>query len=148
MRKLAACILLSSLLFTGCAGGQGLSPIKKPIQAIDFTLVDTQSLAFNDNMPLKEWYLAHYKTKGKYSLNLGEYTYILVSLGEKRSGGYSMEVIDLAGTDKIILTTQAKEPSPEQVKVMMINYPHLLIAIPFDSRNIIWENTISKHHSF
>lgn len=142
MKKVFATLFIASLIITGCSSGDGV--LKKPIKSINYNIVDTYSNNFNANTELKTWYLNNYKNKGKETLNLDGRTYILISLGEKRSGGYNLEIVDITATDKILINTKLTEPSPEQIKTMIITYPHLLIAIPQDDRNIVWENSIVK----
>ena len=141
MNKAVVFLLIAGFLVTGCTTNKIL---KKPINNVDYKIVDTYSDSFNSHKELREWYLDNYKLKGKHTKNLQGSTYILISLGEKRSGGYKMEVTSIEATDKILVNTNLIEPSPDELKTMIITYPHLLLAIKEDVRNIVWENTVSK----
>ena len=52
-----------------------------------------------------------------------------------------MEIVDLTANDTVItIATKLNEPQPDQMTTMVITYPHLLIAISEDNRNVIWND--------
>lgn len=139
MKKFVIYMLIGGLFMSGgCSGGTTAQ--KKPTTSkLNYEIVDTNSNEFKSNRELNGWYMDNYQAKGKYTKTLSSKTYILISAGQRSTGGYNMEIVDVNANDKIVVTTRVIEPQPDQIKTMVITYPHVLIAVPKDNRNIIWE---------
>lgn len=139
MKKIMLYVILGGLLVSGCGGG---NVSKKPVNPeMNYEVVDTTTDEFKQNRELNKWYLENYQAKGKYKINSQGRTYILISAGQRSTGGYKMEIVDIKANESFItIVTKVTEPQPDQVTTMVITYPHVLIAISEDNRNIIWED--------
>lgn len=57
--------------------------------------------------------------------------YILITMGEVPTGGYSIDVQDVyTHDDTIIVKTRFIEPKPEDLVIMVISYPTSVVKIP------------------
>lgn len=143
MKKIMAFLIIGGLLLSGCGGTASQKPVnKKPVKSdIEFEIINTHEEEFKTNRELNKWYSQNYQVKGIYKMNSQGRTYILVSAGQRTTGGYNMEIVDLTANDTVItIATKLNEPQPDQMTTMVITYPHLLIAIPEDNRNVIWND--------
>lgn len=65
------------------------------------------------------------------SRDYGDLTYLLVTLGEKPSGGYEVRITSLGIKDgKFLVRCRFKEPSPGEPVTQAITYPYDLVAVP------------------
>ena len=84
-----------------------------------------------------EWYEGLLDEKGIYRLDLGDYTYILVTEGERPTGGYTLEVTSVTtDSDKILVSTTFTSPPEDAMVITVITYPSTLIRIPLDERDV------------
>lgn len=63
------------------------------------------------------------------------YTYILLALGERRTGGYSVEVLDaeerVHDSQKYVhVTAKEHQPPPDAFVIQVITYPTAVYRIP------------------
>lgn len=140
MKKILLYVFIGALIISGCGGGGNAA--QKPLASeFNYEEVDATTDEFKQNRELNKWYLENYQAKGKYKINSQGRTYILISAGQKSTGGYNMEILDITANDSFItITTEVREPESDQFTTMAITYPHVLIAIPEDNRSIIWED--------
>lgn len=73
---------------------------------------------------------------GSKVISDSSYTYILLALGERSTGGYSIQIVDIAEVledGQPLLTVKAKElkPAPDAMVIQVITYPTLVYRIPF-----------------
>lgn len=91
----------------------------------NYKVVNTEDLS-NDN--LDEWYEENKMNKGIYLMKGAEKTHILVAAGEKRSGGYSLELSNVAEDgENVTFEVKLNEPEPNQPVIEVLTYPTLLI---------------------
>jgi hypothetical protein len=56
--------------------------------------------------------------------------YIVLNMGEKNSGGYSIGIEKVEETDKnIIITVKEKNPAPDAMVMQVITYPYTVVKI-------------------
>lgn len=63
------------------------------------------------------------------------YTYVLLALGERRTGGYSIEIREvdqLLKANQPVLVIRAKEikPDPDAMVIQVLTYPTLVYRLP------------------
>ncbi|NLB88168.1 MAG: protease complex subunit PrcB family protein [Syntrophomonadaceae bacterium] len=139
MKKIMVYLILGGLLISGCGGG---TASQKPIKSdLNYEIIDTEKEDFKTNRELNNWYSDNYQVRGTHKMNSQGRTYILISDGPKTSGGYNMEVVAIKTNPSFItIATKVTKPQTDQVTTTVMTYPHVLIAIPEDKRNIIWED--------
>jgi hypothetical protein len=129
---LALCLALLGL--AGCAylAGKQAEAGSNPI---DFEALDPYSDEAEPDV--LEWFEEFKQEKGIHRLNKGEYTYILVSDGEKPSGGYDLQVttISVKG-DAIQVGATLTSPPAGAMVITVITYPSALVRIPQDGRDL------------
>lgn len=65
------------------------------------------------------------------SLSVGDTTYLLVTRGEMRTGGYAVDIEGVADNgNEIVVTVEYKNPAPGAIVTQVITYPYVLAAIP------------------
>lgn len=63
-------------------------------------------------------------------------TEVTVYMGERNTGGYSIEVVSVKKKDNdVIITVKENNPSTDTV-TMAITYPSIKVILPFDAKNI------------
>lgn len=68
---------------------------------------------------------------GLYPLTVGDATYLLVSWGQKRTGGYAVSVRGARQDgDVIVIEVALTAPKPGDIVTQVITHPHALIALP------------------
>ncbi len=56
--------------------------------------------------------------------------FIILNMGEKMTGGYSIDVVNVEETaDKIIITVRENEPAPGAMVTQAITYPYTVVKI-------------------
>jgi hypothetical protein len=56
--------------------------------------------------------------------------YIILNMGEKNTGGYSIGVEKVEETDKnIIITVKEKSPAPDAMVMQVITYPYTVVKV-------------------
>lgn len=129
-------ILILSLSLLGLAGCAYL--VGKQAEAgssIDFEEINLY--AGGEDPELIQWYEGYMQEEGIHRLDKGDYTYILVSAGEKPTGGYILEVTEVsAGDDIIDVDAKLTSPPKDGFVITVITYPSALIRIPQDAREL------------
>lgn len=128
-------ILGMLILATGCQGKTNKNIAE--VGEITFAIVDPMDL---ESERLIEWYEEYY-TQGILSYyDYEEHTYILVSEGEKPTGGYELNMISIVGEEENIkVKTELISPSKDDLVTQAITYPNLLVRIKKDERKILWD---------
>ncbi|MEW6398601.1 MAG: S-layer homology domain-containing protein [Bacillota bacterium] len=79
---------------------------------------------------------------GLFRLTRGDTTYLLISWGEKRTGGYSMTLRDIRREGEVLVAEVVlRAPGPGDMVVQVISYPHLLVALPATTAPVAAEFT-------
>lgn len=56
--------------------------------------------------------------------------YVILNMGEKNTGGYSIEVEKVEETDKnIIITVKENSPAPDAMTMQVITYPYTVVKV-------------------
>ncbi|MFZ5753768.1 MAG: protease complex subunit PrcB family protein, partial [Bacillota bacterium] len=86
-----------------------------------------------------QWYEKNYKVVGLHAFSLGTERYLLLSVGEKPTGGYYIENVTLLGKEKEIeVKAKLHSPQPGQNVTEALTYPHILIGIKEDGRQLVF----------
>ncbi len=130
-------MLVGVLLGLGILGIMGCSYVSgseaEAGSAIDFEVVDP----YEADSEIGDWYEELKEIKGVHRLDKGDYTYILVSEGEKPSGGYDLEINSAtASNDTIKVEAVFTSPQPDAMTITIITYPSELIRIKQDTRDV------------
>lgn len=81
----------------------------------------------NKNKEINNYTVLHTKTK----------TYIIVTMGTKKTGGYEIEIISIEEqTDILDVKLKYIVPSADQIVIQMLTYPYLIIQIDRTSKKI------------
>ncbi|WP_276381800.1 protease complex subunit PrcB family protein [Flavobacterium sp. H4147] len=66
--------------------------------------------------------------------------YVILNMGEKNTGGYSIGVEKVEETDKnIIITVKENNPSPDAMVIQVISYPYTVVKVHSKKEIIIKE---------
>ncbi len=102
---------------------------------IEFEIVDREAILNNEI--LLNLYNENYMSKGVYSLIDDKWMYILLSAGEKPTGGYSLSVDSITevtpGTAYI--SAALKSPDKDSIVTQSLTFPNKMIR--FDKNNIV-----------
>jgi hypothetical protein len=80
--------------------------------------------------------LAQLREKGGTTVcNDKNYTYVLLALGERRTGGYSIEVVGaeekVSPTEKeVLIKAKERKPHPGDMVIQVITYPVAVYRLP------------------
>ena len=111
--------------------------VEKPVE---FETVDRQTI--DDNELLLNLYNKNHMTKGIFSIIDGDYIYVLVSAGERPTGGYNLEVDSITevtpGTAYIHATLNS--PADGSVVTQVLTYPNVMVKFNKGNiQNIQWD---------
>lgn len=147
--KLLALMLMVLLVCVACGtddNGSGGEPAAKPelvTGPLEFQVVDVNSDEFDQlysDEEFSQWYSEGYEAEGADTFATEEALYILLSAGEKSTGGYSIDNVIVVGTeDSIELTADLHVPGPDSLVTQGITYPHVLLKLAPDNRVIAFE---------
>ena len=132
MKKIT--LALIAVILASCAGTQKASDSKGLYEILTVQsdgggnikffeiLSEPNEIKMLENDPLL-------KDKMKQS-DISNSNYVILNLGEKNSGGYSIGVEKVEETDKnIIITTKENSPSPDAMVTQVISYPYTVVRI-------------------
>lgn len=79
----------------------------------------------------RRWVEEHRTQQGIWQATFGDETLILVAWGEKPTGGYSVEVVDVTmpTADRLRLVVRLREPGAGDAVTQVITYPAALVAV-------------------
>jgi len=132
MRKIAIASLI--LVFTACATGTKTSA-KKPLYEILTTQSDGGgNIRFFEILSTPEEIRMLQSDKNLRKKitdsDLQTANFIILNMGEKNTGGYSITASNVQETaDKIIVTVKETEPSADAMNVQVITYPYAIVKI-------------------
>lgn len=129
-------IILIGLMCVGCSSNHN-----DPIDENFYEIVSIEDI---NNEEVVQWYEENSKTYGSYifsSKDFEGYKYLLVSAGEKRTGGYSIEIKKASKKDKnIVFDFSLNEPAKDDAVIMVLTYPNILIKVKADKSTEITAN--------
>lgn len=71
----------------------------------------------------------HLKDKMKHD-DISNCNYVILNMGEKNTGGYSIGIEKVEETDKnIIITVKEKNPAPDAMVMQVITYPYAVVKV-------------------
>ncbi|MDI7249095.1 MAG: S-layer homology domain-containing protein [Bacillota bacterium] len=77
------------------------------------------------------WRDTYRQHPGLFRLTVGDTTYLLISWGEKRTGGYGMALDRIRREGEFLVAeVTLTAPGPGDIVTQVITYPHLLVALP------------------
>ena len=102
-----------------------INPVEKPL---DFSKIAIEDI--KEEKELMSWYGQHYKAKGVYQKTVGNKLYVLISAGERATGGYSIEVnsATLINTETVYVSVEVKQPAKGSIVTQAITYPYVLLV--------------------
>lgn len=120
-------LILISLLLTACNNNQKNSEINETL-VFDYKIVKAKHL---ENGKLKDWYEDNKKSYGFYKFNINKNEkYLLLSAGERKTGGFSLKIENVNKSDKLIeFIIDLDKPSEDEIVIQVITYPSLLIKV-------------------
>lgn len=126
---LCAVIVLTSLTGTGFSKqvmNVETSSVQRPVQ---YSQISYETISRNPG--LERWYQRNYQRMGIHSRRHRGATYVLLSAGQRPTGGYSVVLRDIRRISRggVFITASVVPPSPGTVVTQALTYPHLLIRI-------------------
>lgn len=88
-------------------------------------------------LEVQEW-LDEKKGEEKYTIiNSDVNTYLVVTMGEKSTGGYDIEVSEIIETEeKIIIKVKYLAPSKDHFTIQAITYPYIIVKMNLITKEI------------
>ncbi len=75
---------------------------------------------------------------GVYTSVFGSYRVFLISMGERPTAGYTVEVSDISKRDgQWVLEVVFRKPGPKDVVAEVLSYPHAVVAVPDDGLKVV-----------
>lgn len=138
---ITAGLLVVAMLAMGCAALPGATAKQKPLVGeLPCTVIEISSEQFDalNKGDFAQWYTDHSQVEGIHSFTIGEDRYLLLSVGEKPTGGYSLANLTLTGSeDRITADARLQTPKLGDMVAQVLTYPHLLVQIPADAREAV-----------
>lgn len=137
-KALMIILLVPVLLMIGCGGPEKKEAFPAPV---DYQLIsiDSPEFAKLNQEDFADWYQDNYKVAGLHILIRGEDRFVLLSAGEKATGGYYLENLTLTGQEKSIeVKAQLHKPEKGDIVTLALTYPHLLFKIKDDGRELVF----------
>jgi hypothetical protein len=129
MRKILIILIILSLVVisVGCNPIEENVDLTEPTE-FDYEVIEEDAL---ENKGAKEWYEENKENYGSYTHAISEEEkYLLVSAGEKRTGGYSLEIEGVNELSQMItFNINLNEPSEDDMVTQALTYPNLLVKI-------------------
>lgn len=136
-------LLLLSLFSAGCSGSN--KPGDGKAEKLSYDIIEKEDLS---NNTLKDWYERSYKEFGyHYTSDDKGNRYVLISAGERPSGGYEL-VLESVGeeAEKITFIAELRYPEEDQAVTQALTYPHLLIKSDFDKEITAEMKNVEEQH--
>ena len=129
MRKFLIILTILSLVVisVGCNPVEENADLTEPTE-FDYEVIEEDAL---ENEAAKEWYEENRENYGSYTHAISEdEKYLLVSAGERRTGGYSLEIEGVNELSQMItLNIKLNEPSSDDMVTQALTYPNMLVKI-------------------
>ncbi len=109
--------------------GRVVNIMTPDLQPVGYQVVSPQQIYEDED--LYSWYESNRKTKGFHIISADGETYVLVSAGEKPTGGYSLDVrgVYLEESQTLLVKADVNSPAPDMMVIQVLTYPGLLIRI-------------------
>ncbi|QOR36776.1 protease complex subunit PrcB family protein [Clostridium sp. 'deep sea'] len=103
----------------------------------EYTVINITDLERDQD---KYWVESNKKEHGYKILaiyNEKSYRYLLISAGEMKTGGYSLEVTEvIEGVDKVTFKVKLNKPKKDSMVTMALTYPYLLLKVSASEKTI------------
>lgn len=123
IRRLAGFVTLVLFLgsmLTGCARAKLASPGPEFVREKN-----------NLPKPVADWVEANKRAFGGFTKKEGDRTYLLATMGERPTGGYSVSIDEvLRGKEGLVVVATLASPKPDQAVTQALTYPYDLVSIP------------------
>lgn len=133
-KKIFGVVLVITIIFTLAACEKDNNKYK--MGDLQYEIISPEDI---ENENLVNWYNNNFKTYGIHvsNENYDGKKYIIVSAGEKNTGGYSVKIDSVVGEENIIrINATVNPPESGQSVIQAITYPNVLLAIDDDGRDI------------
>ena len=133
-KKILGVFLVLIMIFTLTACVK--QNVKKEIGDLQYEVISPEDIK---NEELINWYNDNFKIYGIHvsNENYDGKKYIIVSAGEKNTGGYLLEIDSVVGEEEIIrVNATLNSPEEGQLVTEVITYPNVLLIINDDGRDI------------
>ena len=119
-------VMVLGVSFVGCNTVEDGKNLIEPTE-FDYEIIEEAAL----EETAKEWYEVNKENYGFYSHTVdGQEKYLLVSAGERRTGGYSLEIEGVNKSSRMItFNIDLNEPSSDDMVTQALTYPNLLVKI-------------------
>lgn len=139
MKKWVQALLVIALMFTLTACDDVVKPNGKdgdkpsPNKQVVYEIIAEEKLP----EALKAWYLEKYKLEGIHVEKHEGKQYVILSAGEKPTGGFRIDNVTLTPVDTIIkVTAELVVPGPDDMVTQALTYPSVLIEMEADDRQL------------
>lgn len=128
---------------TACFSPKKETPaVTAPLGELNYEVIDISSPSFDaiNKDDLADWYKSNSRKEGIHSFTQDTFRYLLISAGEKPTGGFSIENLHIVGTEaNLDITASLKTPGQGEMVTQALTYPHLLVKINEDERQLRYE---------
>jgi hypothetical protein len=84
------------------------------------------------------WIDSHTGAPGAYVKKFGDYQFVLVTMGQKPSGGYSVEIAQVGVSgDKWVIDVRLISPQPGDIVIQVISFPCGYVKVQSDGKGFI-----------
>ena len=135
MNYITALLAMTITFFTGGTMTSD-QPFQQPIQQPVASVPAEKHSAYESiTSPLPanvESALTQLRRTGGYQVVQGDKTYVVITLGQRSTGGYQVAIdgIDTSANGQLIVKAHEVKPSPGSMKIQVISYPTKVIALP------------------
>ncbi len=142
MKKMFICIavlLITSAVLTGCASPDATRAV---VGEMDYKVINIPSPEFEKlyEGDFADWYSTNYMVEGMHTFTRDNNLYMLISAGEKPTGGYYLEDLTVEGKEnEIEVNVRLHAPGIDEMVIQALTYPHILVYMPEDEREIIFK---------
>lgn len=106
---------------------------RQPDTALTFNQVNREDLPAEP----QAWAEERHRQQGTYVRDFGEKTYLLVSWGEKPTGGYDVKIEEVAkASDGSLVGVRLSAPKPDEFVTQAFTYPHAIAVGPLLDRPV------------
>lgn len=136
--KLLVFLVTIPVMLFGCGTDRGAN---LQMGEITYEIIEIPSSEFEKlyQGEFAGWYDENHKVEGLHSFTDGKERYLLLSAGEKPTGGYYLENLVILGREKEIeVKAKLHAPGKDEIVTMAFSYPHLLVRIAEDGRQLVF----------
>lgn len=118
--------LLSVSVFAQQSANVQINPTQRPVR---YTQISYETIRRNPN--LVRWYQRNYQRQGIHFRKFRGDMYVLISAGQKPTGGYTLIIRNIRRTSRgtVFIRARLIPPAPNMIVTQALTYPHLLIKI-------------------